>query len=57
MRSLLLINQRLCQNDDWNEELIDERSVDLSERVMRTWPGPDSDVWPATITAEAASSA
>ena len=44
-RSLLLINQRLCQHDDWNEQLIDERGHDLAERVLRTWPGPDSDIW------------
>lgn len=52
-RSVLLINQRLCDHDKWNEELIDERGADLAERIIRTWPGPDSDVWPETMTAEA----
>jgi hypothetical protein len=44
-RSVLLINQRLCQHDEWNEDLIDERSADLADRILRTWPGPDSETW------------
>jgi hypothetical protein len=44
-RSVLLINQQLCEHDNWNEKLIDTRSADLTERVLRTWPGPDSAVW------------
>jgi hypothetical protein len=51
-RSVLLINQHLVQHEEWNEQLIDERSADLAERIMRTWPGPDSDSWPATAVEE-----
>jgi hypothetical protein len=50
-RSVLLINQQLVEHDQWNEELIDERAVDLTDRVLRTWPGPDSDAWPAQAPA------
>jgi hypothetical protein len=50
-RSVLLINQHLCQHDDWNEELIDARGAELAERVLRTWPGPDADVWPGIAPA------
>jgi len=32
----------------WDEAKIDERGKDLSARIVRAWPGPDSDVWPAT---------
>jgi hypothetical protein len=46
-RSVLLVNQRLCEHQTRDEQLIDERSTDLAERVFRTWPGPDSEVWPA----------
>jgi len=53
-RSVLLINQRLCQNEEWNEQLIDERSADLAERIMRTWPGPDAETWPSTASEEQA---
>jgi hypothetical protein len=45
-RSLLLINQSLCDHDEWNEVLIDQRGADLAQRVMRTWPGPDAESWP-----------
>jgi hypothetical protein len=55
-RSVLLINQRLCQHDQWDEEHIDARSADLAERIMRTWPEPDAAVWP-TIEALPAASA
>lgn len=47
IRSVLLINQQLCEHDEWNEALIDQRGTDLTERILRTWPGPESDVWPA----------
>jgi hypothetical protein len=48
-RSVLLINQHLCQHDEWTEPLIDERGRRLAEHILRTWPGPHSDVWPATV--------
>jgi hypothetical protein len=48
-RSVLLINQHLCQHEEWNEHLIDERGKRLTENILRTWPGPSSDVWPATV--------
>jgi hypothetical protein len=44
--SVLLINQYLYQHDDWDEELIDARGVELTNRILRTWPGPSADVWP-----------
>lgn len=47
-RSVLLINQELCQHDEWNEALIDERGKVLTERIIRTWPEPESDAWPET---------
>jgi hypothetical protein len=52
-RSLLLINQSLCEHDEWNEALINERAADLAQRVMRTWPGPDAQSWPAAEAAAA----
>jgi hypothetical protein len=45
-RSVLLINQYLCQYDDWNEELIDARGAELTDRILRTWPGPTANGWP-----------
>jgi hypothetical protein len=53
-RSVLLINQQLVRHDVWDEQKIDERGVDLAERILRTWPAPDSDVWSAIEEAEAA---
>jgi hypothetical protein len=44
-RSVLLINQRLCQHDHWDEDLIDQRGRELTDRIIRTWPGPDAPVW------------
>ncbi len=52
-RSVLLINQSLCQHENWNEERIDERGADLAARILQGWPGPDSDIWPAASTPEA----
>jgi hypothetical protein len=52
-RSVLLINQRLCQHDEWNEAPIDQRGNDLAERILRTWPGPEADIWPETVPIEA----
>jgi hypothetical protein len=44
-RSVLLINQHLCQNDHWSEDLIDQRGRELTDRIIRTWPGPDASAW------------
>ena len=44
-RSVLLINQHLCQHDHWDEHLIDERGRELTDRIIRTWPGPKASVW------------
>lgn len=44
-RSQLLVNQRLCANESWDEALIDERSADLAARILATWPGPEAAVW------------
>lgn len=46
-RSVLLINQHLCENDHWDEDRIDRRGAELAERVLRTWPGPEAETWPA----------
>lgn len=46
-RSVLLINQTLCEHETWNEELIDRRSSDLTSRIIRVWPGPDDALWTA----------
>ena len=51
-RSVLLINQQLVRHEHWDEEKIDERGVDLAERILRTWPAPDSGVWPAIEAAD-----
>ncbi len=48
LRSVLLINQHLCQHEEWNETLIDERGHEMTDRILRVWPGPDSDSWPQT---------
>lgn len=52
-RSVLLINQQLCEHEEWNEDLIDHRGAELAGRITRIWPGPDADVWQV---AEAAAS-
>lgn len=52
-RSVLLINQQLCEHEEWNEDLIDHRGAELAERITHIWPGPDADVWQV---AEAAAS-
>jgi hypothetical protein len=44
-RSLLLINQHLCQNETWDEDLLDQRGKDFTNRILRTWPGPESSFW------------
>jgi Protein of unknown function DUF262/Protein of unknown function (DUF1524) len=43
-RSQLLINQRLCAHEHWDEELIDARGAELADYVFEEWPGPEA-VW------------
>lgn len=43
--SVLRLNERLVRNDAWAESQIDARSHDLSARILRVWPGPDSAFW------------
>jgi hypothetical protein len=45
--SQLLINQRLCEHETWDEKLIDVRGAEMSAIVLGTWPGPEADVWQA----------
>jgi len=33
-RSVLLINQPLCQKEIWNEDLIDQRGRDLADPIV-----------------------
>jgi Protein of unknown function DUF262/Protein of unknown function (DUF1524) len=47
-RSQLLVNQHLCANETWEEEHIDARGTELCGFVLRTWPGPDAEVWLAS---------
>lgn len=51
-RSVLLINHSLCEHQDWNEQSIDERGADLATRILRSWPGPNSDFWPTASDIE-----
>lgn len=53
-RSVLLINQQLVRHDSWDETKIDVRGSDLADRILRTWPAPDAEVWPAAEEAQAA---
>ncbi|HEV7678915.1 MAG TPA: DUF262 domain-containing protein [Candidatus Dormibacteraeota bacterium] len=46
-RSVLLINQRLCEHAEWDEARIDARGTELADGILRAWPGPDSNAWPA----------
>ena len=41
-QSVLMLNRRLVDHwpNEWNEETIDERSLELAEIVCRVWPGP-----------------
>lgn len=44
-RSVLLINQQLVRHNQWDESRIDARGADFAERILRTWPGPNSKLW------------
>ena len=46
-RSQLLVNQRLCAHEVWNEDMIDERSRELTGYILATWPGPRNEAWDA----------
>jgi hypothetical protein len=54
-RSQLLVNQRLCANETWDERQIDARGTELCDYVLATWEGPDAEVWrtPENSTAPA----
>ena len=41
----LLVNQRLCAHEVWNEEAIDTRGAELASYIVTTWPGPDAAEW------------
>jgi Protein of unknown function DUF262/Protein of unknown function (DUF1524) len=43
--SVLLLNQRLCEAEIWDDEAIDARSGDLAELIATAWPGPAADCW------------
>ena len=43
--SHLRLNARLCQEADWNEQVIRTRGEWLAKVVSRIWPGPNSDTW------------
>jgi len=44
-RSRLLVNQRLCAHETWDEALIDSRSEEFARYIIETWPGPTANVW------------
>jgi hypothetical protein len=44
--SLLLMNARLAQNDEWTEAHIKQRAEMLARRVCAIWPGPEA-AWKA----------
>lgn len=46
-RSVLLLNQHLCDEGSWTEDDIDLRGRDFADRIIRTWPGAQSDHWNA----------
>jgi hypothetical protein len=46
-RSQLLVNQRLCRHETWDEQLIDARGAELTQMILATWPGPGDPVWAA----------
>jgi hypothetical protein len=43
--SRLLVNQRLCDHDDWNETQIDARGSELAGYIIETWAGPTASKW------------
>lgn len=47
--SQLLINQRLCIEEDWDEAKIDHRGTILTDYILDTWPGPEASVWVPSV--------
>lgn len=43
--SVLLLNQRLCSFEAWDEDFIAERAKELVDQIIETWPGPHSAEW------------
>lgn len=43
--SHLILNRRLSEHSDWNEENIVDRGEWLAERVSKAWPGPEHPAW------------
>ena len=47
--SLLLLNREITRHGAWDEALIDQRGRQLAEAICKLWPGPHTDLWPATL--------
>lgn len=43
--SKLILNERLSDYSDWNEESIVDRGIWLAKRVSEAWPGPGDAAW------------
>ncbi|MFL5872324.1 MAG: DUF262 domain-containing protein [Solirubrobacterales bacterium] len=43
--SQMLVNQRLCALENWDDDAIDARGAELSAMILMTWPGPSSIEW------------
>ena len=43
--SHLRLNARLCQEAEWQEQVIRTRGEWLASVVSKIWPGPDADTW------------
>jgi hypothetical protein len=43
--SQLLVNQRLCAEETWDDTSIDARGEELATMIVRTWPGPNASAW------------
>lgn len=43
--SQLLVNQRLCAKETWDDAAINARGEELAALIVTTWPGPGSPVW------------
>jgi hypothetical protein len=45
MHSKLLLNARIAERANWDEQAIDEHGAWLAERLVAIWPGPDIAKW------------